>query len=93
MIAVKHAKQCMLSFVGLSKTVIVLLFEWKDHRDALSFVPDIISLQNFSIHGRSLRICSTVDLFVSLTIESDKSLMSFEIASPILKWLTIAHSA
>ncbi len=26
-IAVKHAKQCMLSFVGFSKTVIVLLVE------------------------------------------------------------------
>jgi hypothetical protein len=31
-IAVKHAKQCMLYFVGLSKTVIVLLVEGKTAR-------------------------------------------------------------
>ena len=31
-IAVKHAKHCMLSFVGLSETVIVLLIEGKTSR-------------------------------------------------------------
>ena len=34
MIAVIHAKQCMLSFVGLSKTVMVLLVEGMTARNA-----------------------------------------------------------
>jgi hypothetical protein len=36
----------------------------EDHRDALSFAPDLISLKKFFILGRSLRICSALDLFV-----------------------------